>query len=319
MLKNRRTFIRQSGSLTLGSLFFAQCASPSSESEAASEPVAESPQATHELGVQLYTLMAIIDQDTQGTLKKVADLGYKNLESAFSRQGGFYGKSAKEFAAMVKDLGLNWQAHHVLGAPLKLPPGREMPKDENGKPLELPAMPNLKENMQQLVDDAAAGGLDYLVCANIPVFTEADVDDAVNILTQTGEACNKAGLQLIYHNHDWEFNQIGDTTPYEVFLSQIPADLMKMELDLAWVTKAEVDPVELFEKHPGRFPLWHVKDIAEDMLTLKPVGQGTVDFKRIFEHAETAGLKYPYVEHDRPDDAFASLQSSIEYLNTNIL
>ena len=123
---------------------------------------------------------------------------------------------------------------------------------------------------------------------------------------------------MVYHNHDWEFRMVGDQKPYDVFLSQIPADLLKMELDLAWVTKAGVDPVELFQQHPGRFPLWHVKDIESDMLTLKPVGQGMIDFKRIFEHAELAGLAYPFVEHDMPQDGITSLSQSIEYLKTEI-
>lgn len=125
-------------------------------------------------------------------------------------------------------------------------------------------------------------------------------------------------MQLVYHNHDWEFKQVGDSTPYEAFLSQISPDLMKMELDLAWATKAKVDPVELFQKYPGRFPLWHVKDIAEDMLTLRPVGQGSIDFKRIFANAELAGLDYPFVEHDMPADGIASLKASIDYLQSAI-
>lgn len=307
-MTNRRTFIRQAGSLALGSVALSQGLSGLFEQKK-----------HYDLGVQLYTLMAVIDKDTQGVLKQVAGLGYKNIESAFSRQGGFYGKSAKEFAAMTQDMGLTWRAHHVIGAPFKLPPGAKMPTDEQGNPIKLPPMRNLKENMQELVDDVAAGGIKYLVCANIPANTPEEVAEAVQILTKTGEACKKAGLQLVYHNHDWEFKMVGNSKPYDVFLSQIPADLMKMELDLAWVTKAGVDPVELFKKHPGRFPLWHVKDIAADMLTLKPVGQGSIDFKRIFKNAKKAGLEYPFIEHDMPADGIASLSASISYLKKNIL
>lgn len=269
-------------------------------------------------GVQLFTLMNIIDQDTVGTLTKLAALGYKNIESAFSRQGGFYGLSAKEFSALSKDLGLAWRAHHVIGAPLQLPPGRKLPKDKDGNPIKLPKMMNLKEHHQQLIADAAEGGIEYLVCANIPTNTPEQVSEACDILNQTAEACKKVGLQLVYHNHDWEFIQVGDRTPYEALLSEVPADMMQMELDLAWVTKAGVDPIELFKQHPGRFPLWHVKDIAEDMLTLKPVGQGHIDFRRIFNYADLAGLKYPFVEHDRPKDGIGSLEISIEYLQTEI-
>ena len=306
-MTNRRTFIKNAGHTVLGSLFAGQYAK-----------FAKTGRSKYELGVQLFTLMSVIDQDTEGTLKKVAELGYKNIESAFSRQGGFYGKSAKEFAKMTADLGMQWRAHHVIGAPFKLPPGTKLPTDENGNPIKLPPMSNLKENGQQLIDDAAEGGIKYLVCANIPANTPEEVSEAIEILTKTGEVCNKAGLQLVYHNHDWEFKQVGDSTPYEAFLSQISPDLMKMEMDLAWVTKAKVDPIELFKEHPGRFPLWHVKDIAEDMLTLKPVGQGSIDFKKIFANAEIAGLDYPFVEHDMPADGIASLKASIDYLQSEI-
>ncbi len=303
---HRRTFLQQSGQVALGSLAFGSGLNLLAK------------QASYDLGVQLYTLMAVIDQDTRGTLQQLADLGYKNIESAFSRQGGFYGQSAQGFASLLANLGLQWKAHHVIGAPFKLPPDVKLPTDENGKPLPLPVMRNLKENSSELIDEAAQGGIEYLVCANIPTNTEAEVAEAVEILTRSGEACKKAGLQLVYHNHDWEFKTVGNSRPYDVFLSQIPADLMKMELDLAWATKAGVDIIALFKAHPGRFPLWHVKDIEADLLTLQPVGQGVIPFKKIFRHAATAGLRYPMIEHDNPADGMASLRASRDYLQQRI-
>lgn len=305
---NRRAFIKQTGAYTLGSLALGPLSGMDQWGKS-----------RYDLGVQLFTLMSVIDKDTRGSLQKLADLGYKNIESAFSMQGGFYGKTAKEFAAMLGELGLKWRAHHVIGAPFKLPPGTKLPTDDKGNPIKLPPMKNLKENMSELVDGVAEGGIKYLVCANIPTNTPEEVADAVSILTRTGELCKKADLQLVYHNHDWEFKTVGESKPYDVFLSQIPADLLKMELDLAWAVKAGVDPVTLFEQNPGRFPLWHVKDLDKDMSTIKPVGEGIVDFKRIFKHAKKAGLKYPFIEHDMPADAFDSLTRSKVYLKKNIL
>jgi sugar phosphate isomerase/epimerase len=87
-----------------------------------------------------------------------------------------------------------------------------------------------------------------------------------------------------------------------------------MELDLAWATKAGVDPVELFKAHPGRFPLLHVKDISSDFKTIEPVGEGVVKFKHIFEHVKEAGAKHYFVEHDMPKDAFASISTSYKNL-----
>ena len=174
-------------------------------------------------------------------------------------------------------------------------------------------MRNLKDNHQELVDEVAEGGIKYLVCASIDIKTGDSVKSSVDILNRTGEACKKAGVTLCYHNHDAEFRQVDGLVPYDVFLSDLSKDI-KMELDLAWVSKAGVDPVELFKKHPGRFPLWHVKDFDREYKTLMPVGSGVIDFKRIFDNAKLAGLQHPFVEHDMPPDAIESLKASMEYL-----
>jgi sugar phosphate isomerase/epimerase len=89
-----------------------------------------------------------------------------------------------------------------------------------------------------------------------------------------------------------------------------------MELDLAWAAKAGKDPVEIFRKNPGRFPMWHVKDFNSDFTELQPVGKGVIDWKKIFAAADTAGLQHAFVEHDMPKDAFASITDSMTYLKT---
>jgi sugar phosphate isomerase/epimerase len=223
----------------------------------------------------------------------------------------FYGYSAKEFSALVKETGLGWKSHHVLGTPFVPPPGMKIP--ENMK--NMPKPRNLKENAQELADEAATGGVKYLVCASIDISTGDNVKAAVDILNKSGEAAKNAGLTLCYHNHDAEFKEVDGLVPYDYFLSQLSPSI-KMELDLAWISKAGKDPVELFKKNPGRFPLWHVKDFDKEYKTLQPVGSGVIDFKRIFAAADTAGLQIAFVEHDMPADAFASITSSITYLKT---
>lgn len=141
-----------------------------------------------------------------------------------------------------------------------------------------------------------------------------EVKKGVEVLSKAGELAKKAGITFVYHNHDKEFMNVEGQVPYDVWLSQISPDLMKMELDLAWVSKAGVDPVALFQKHPKRFPLWHVKDMDKEFKNLKPVGEGSIDFKRIFDAASTAGLKHFFVEHDMPADGLASISSSYKYL-----
>src|SRR5476651_2268214 len=148
---NRRKFLQSTGTLVLGTMALSGKAG-SLLNFAAPRPV----------GLQLFTVFGIIDEDVKGTLTKIASLGYKEMESAFSKKGGYYGMTPKEFKAMVNDLGMNWTSHHVLGAPFKLPPGTKLPNGADGKPMVIPPMKNLRDNMQELVDDAAAGGIKYL-------------------------------------------------------------------------------------------------------------------------------------------------------------
>jgi sugar phosphate isomerase/epimerase len=155
----------------------------------------------------------------------------------------------------------------------------------------------------------------YLVAASINVSSADNVKSSIDILNKVQEDCKKSGLILAYHNHDAEFKTVEGVVPYDEFLSKLSSDI-KMELDLAWVSKAGVDPVELFKKNPGRFPIWHVKDFDAEFKTLQPVGKGVIDFKKIFDNAKLAGLDIPFVEHDNPPDAMASLETSINYLKT---
>lgn len=223
--------------------------------------------------------------DVKGTLQKIAAIGYKNIESVFSKKGGYYGMKPKEFASMLKDLGLSWKSHHVLGAPFKLPPAAKLPTGPDGKPISIPPMRNLRDDYQQLVDEAAEGGVEYLVCANTPITTMDDIKSSIAVLNKTGELAKKAGLQFAYHNHDAEFRAVEGKIPYDLFLSETNPDVVKMELDLAWAVKGGTNPVELFKKQPGRFPLWHVKDLDKERNVILPLGEGTIDFKPIFNAA----------------------------------
>ena len=263
------------------------------------------------MGLQLFTFFNEIDNDVEGTLKKISEFGYKEIESAFSRKGGYYGMKPKEFAKFLKDNGMSWKAHHVLGAPFKMPANAKPPTGPDGKPISIPPMRNLRDNMQELIDEVAEGEVDYLVCANTPIGTLDEVKSSIEVLNKTDEACKKSRVKLAYHNHDAEFRPVEGQIPYELFLSQTK---MQMELDLAWATKGGKDPVELFKQNPGRFPLWHVKDLDKEFKTILPVGEGSIDFKRIFDAADKSGMKHFFVEHDMPKDALASIKSSYAYL-----
>lgn len=305
---NRRKFIQSSGALVLGGIALSGKAASLLSNMAA----------PHAVGLQLFTFFGVIDEDVKGTLTKIAALGFKDMESAFSKKGGYYGMTPKEFKVMVNDLGMNWTSHHVLGAPFKLPPGTKLPNGADGKPMVIPPMKNLRDNMQELVDDAAAGGIKYLVCANSPTATLEEIKSTIEVLNKTGEAAKKVGIQFAYHNHDMEFHAVDGKVPYDLLLSETDPQNVKMELDLAWAIKGGKNPVEMFKQHPGRFPLWHVKDLDAERKTILPVGSGTIDFKPIFAAAKSAGMKHFFVEHDGPKDPLASITSSIGYLKNTL-
>jgi sugar phosphate isomerase/epimerase len=311
-MPNRRHFLRTSAAAALGSLALSNTALAMLRAGTIAPDRTGRPQ-PHPIGLQLFTLFTFIDDDVHGNLQKVAAIGYKEIESAFSKKGGFYGMKPKEFAAMVSGLGMSWKSHHVLGAPFHMPANAKPMLDANGKPITFPPMHNLTENMQELVDAAAEGGIPYLVCANIPTHTPDEVKSSIEVLNKTSEACKKANITLAYHNHTGEFETVDGVTPYHEFLQQLNPDVM-MELDLCWATKAGVDPVALFKAHPGRFPLWHCKDLDKDRKGPCPVGTGVVDFATIFQNAKVAGMKHFFVEHDMPADAFASITTSYNNL-----
>ncbi|MEO6316779.1 MAG: sugar phosphate isomerase/epimerase [Chitinophagaceae bacterium] len=313
-MATRRKFLQTSGTLALTSLLFPQLSNAGTFfSERATVPV----------GLQLYTLGNLMITDAKGTLEKLAAIGYKEVESAGSQKGNFYGFTAKEFAALVKAAGLHWRSAHVGGAPYRTDQMLKMAKTAADsariqtmmdKMKDAPKPLNLTDNYQQLADNAAAGGLDYLVCSSIPVSNMDEIKNAVEVFSKTGEACKKNGVQFAYHNHVTEFDEIAGNRPFDYILNNTDKDAVKMELDLAWATKAKQDPVELFKLHPGRYPLWHAKDL--DKATGRPaeVGTGVVDFKRAFDNAKLSGMKYYFVEQDGAPEPLQNVTNSYNYL-----
>lgn len=277
------------------------------------------------IGIQLYTLSDLMVADAQGTLKKVAEIGYKQLESAGSAKGSYYGYKPKEFATVAKDLSMHWRSNHVSGAPFNMARMQAMIKKNMGEDsvktrqmMErfkfISTAPNLKNDYQRLVDESAEGGLSYLVCASIPVSSLDEMKTAVEVFNKTGEACKKAGIQFAYHNHATEFDTVEGHRPFDYILSNTDKELVKMELDLGWATKAGQDPKELFKQHPGRFPLWHAKDMDKVKQMPAEVGTGTVDFKSAFEHAKDSGMKYFFVEQDQAPQPLVNVTNSYNYL-----
>ena len=224
------------------------------------------------IGLQLYTLGDLMTTDPKGTLQKLAAIGYKELESAGSQKGNFYGYKPKELATMIKDAGMTWRSAHVGGAPFTMEQVMKMAKSAEDsariqKMMErfknAPKPLNLKENYQELADAAAEGGISYLVCSSIPVSTLDEIKTAADVFSKSGEACKKAGVQFAYHNHTTEFDEVEGQRPFDYILTNTDKDLVKMELDLAWATKAKQDPVALFKLHPGSFSVMARKGLRQ--------------------------------------------------------
>jgi sugar phosphate isomerase/epimerase len=263
------------------------------------------------IGVQLYTVRDAMQKDPAATLAQVAQIGFNSVEGAtYTGSQKFYGMDPKTFSDLLKKNGLIMpSAHYRLGL--------EKTQGEETKG-------TLLHDWQRAVDDASAVGCKYMVCAYLSDAERGGIDHYKELAGQfntAAETCRKSGIQFCYHNHDFEFKEQDGQLPYEVLLANTDKDLVKMEIDLYWVTKAGHDPVELFKKHPHRFPLWHVKDMdtAPDH-SFAEVGYGSIDFKRIFKNLKKAGLQYFFVEQDKcPGSPFDSITKSITYIKQNLI
>lgn len=263
------------------------------------------------IGLQLYTVRDAMAADPVTALAKVAKMGFTSVEGAtYTGTELFYGMRPGDFANVLKQNGLIMpSAHYRLG--------EELVNGEHQKG-------TIMNDWKKAVDDAAEAGVQYMVCAYLSQSERGNLDhykNVANMLDIAGETCKGAGIQLCYHNHDFEFVQENGKYPYEILLENTDKDMVKMEMDLYWVTKANQDPIALINKHPGRFPLWHVKDMdktPEKKFT--EVGNGVIDFKKIFTQAKKSGLKYFFVEQDVcPGDPFDSISQSISYIKKSLV
>jgi sugar phosphate isomerase/epimerase len=263
------------------------------------------------IGLQLYTVRDAMQADPAAALAKVAKIGYNSVEGAsYTGDEKFYGLDAAAFSKLLKDNGLVMlSSHYRLGE-----------EKVNGAD----AKGTLLHDWDRAVEDGHKVGLKYMVCSYLAESERGNLDHFKKIAETfniAGEKCKKAGMQLCYHNHDFEFVQQNGQYPYEILLDNTDKNLVKMEMDIYWVTKANQDPIALINKHPGRFPLWHVKDMDKTASrSFTEIGNGIIDFKKIFTHADKAGLKYFFVEQDKcPGDPYASIAQSIHYIKSNLV
>jgi sugar phosphate isomerase/epimerase len=258
------------------------------------------------MGLQVYTLNFLMNSpnaDTKTILKQIADIGIKELETATGSGGLYYRHSAKEFAAIVKDLGLKWIGNHVGG----LPKSAQVQAGSR----------NLRDNLQQIVDESAEGGCGWVICSSSSINTMDEIKRTTDIFIKAGDTVSKSQMKFAYHNHQSEFTPIEGISAFDYVLSNTDKNKVFMELDLAWATAAGMDPVALFKKYPGRFPLWHVKDLDKTSGKPCPVGKGKVDFKHIYENSKLSGVKHTFIEQDG-SKTIEDPASSVQWLKENI-
>ncbi len=300
-MQNRREFLKISaaGSLSMMLLGTAGCKSG-----------AVVDRKSFGVGIQLYTIRDAMAADVPGTLKKVSEIGYKNLELAGYADGKFYGFAPAEFKKMVNDLGMDVLSSHT----------------------QVEAAGITVDNAKIMADAHAELGVKYCVqpWVNKPDRNIETYKKMIADWNQVGQIMKEVGIQFAYHNHNFEFATVDGIVPYyDIFMVEMDPALITMELDLFWASKAGQDPIQMFSKYPGRFQLLHFKDmrtkqepffdvIKDDVCS---VGEGVIDFKQIWAARETAGAKYIFVEDDNQGNGkpFEAIETSIVNITTKIL
>ncbi|CAM4142850.1 Tat (twin-arginine translocation) pathway signal sequence [Pedobacter westerhofensis] len=257
------------------------------------------------VGLQLYSLRVELPKDLKGTIANVAKAGYKEVETyGYSAKDGYWGLDAKAFKALLSENGLTAPSGHY-GMDKFITDGNQ-------------------EELKTYIEAANILGSSHIT---VPYLgdnlrkNEGDWKNVADRLNEAGVLCKAAGLKLGYHNHNFEFVKYGETTGYEMMLKGTDPNLVDFEMDIYWVVRSGNDPVKLFTEFPGRFPMWHVKDMDKVDNTINTeVGTGTIDFKTLYKSAKLAGLKHLIVEQENFSmDAFKSIKQSADYVKKSIL
>ena len=274
---SRRDFLKMSGTLAGGALLLPGLLRVSG------------PGRLKNTGIQLYTVRAEMTADAKGTLQKLAHMGINEIESARSDKGNYYGLQPKEIRQICADLGMTLRSGHV----------------------------HVDKDWERSLDQAAETGQQYIISAILPSpgQTRSNYQAAADRFNSLGEQCKKAGLRFGYHNHDSEFELESGKILYDVLLERTDPALVTMELDLGWVVAAGQDPLKYFRDHPGRFALWHLKDMDMTRRVSTEFGRGSVPIPEILRQAGQSGMTHFFLEQEEyAHSAFESIQLDLDYL-----
>ncbi len=281
----RRTLLKSSLLAALGGFRLAEDQSVLG----ASLSPASKPRKLDRIGLQLYTVRKELESDFDGTLAEVAAIGFHEVEFA-----GMFDHKPNQVRTTLDRLGLVAPSSHI-------------------------ETQHIRDDWEKSIEEALTLGNRYITCAWLSPDERKSINDykkLVDLFNNAGETCRRSGLQFCYHNHDFEFEPLEGKIPYQVLLEDTDPDLVKMQLDLYWITLANHDPLHYLREHPDRFRMFHVKDMEDTPERADTsVGKGVIDFKRIFELAGHAGVEHFFVEEDESSGSMLeSARLSFEYL-----
>lgn len=258
------------------------------------------------LGLQLYSLRETISENVRGTLEKVAEIGFKEVETyGYAIENGFWGTSVKQFNQILNDNGMTTPSGHYGVDPFLAPHAT-------------------KDKLMPMLEVALELNQTYFVIPYLDDGLRTSIDDYKRLATkfnEAGELCKAHGLKLGYHNHGFEFIDYAGQNGYDILLSETDKNLVDFELDIYWVVRAGADTISLFNKYPGRFPLWHVKDMdkADHDLNTE-IGAGAIDYTDISNNFSMNDVKHLIIEQENfAMDAIKSLTESFNYVDKDLL
>lgn len=292
MAVNRRTFLKQTAA-GVGALALSQ-----------QENIAANPYGLP-VGLQLYTVRDHLEKDLEGTFRRVAEIGYKVVEIGGSFD--FYGKKPAALKRMLNSAGLEPLSTHFTEE-------------------------QLKTNLQKCISDSRECGITYVGLASLGDQNRKSLDAikrGADWFNQVGEAANGAGCHFFYHGHNFDYATVDGVVEYDELIRRTDPKLANFELDCFWCVRAGKDPVDYFNRFPGRFPQLHIKDLkpgfapttqSDEHPAFTEVGQGVIQWPKIFKAARKGGLKHYYVEQDQCDrDSMERAKISYDYLNKLVI
>ena len=236
------------------------------------------------IGIQLYTVRDRMAEDLPGTLQKIAQIGYDEVEFA-----GYFEHTPAQIKGFLDAAGLvSPSAHTSIDA--------------------------IRTSPERLIETAQTLGNRYIALGWLAPEERRTLDDYrrhIDLIAGFAAQCRGAGLRFAWHNHDFEFTELEGQRPIDLLLDATDSELVQVELDLYWIAKVGVDPLDYFKRYPGRFPLCHIKDMAADG-RMADVGDGRIDFAAIFASGDLAGFQHYYIERDDSADTLQTAARSYQ-------